>query len=202
MKAPASLVDRPGRTALAVGASVVVSVGAVALVSGTTDADEPGHCTKNVDVHTEPDTTSHVVALCEADTEVQTDATRDGFVELTSLGGWEAQEHVSGNGQPPAPATPDRTATSMPAENDNDDDNDNNDNENADSRTASSGGSSGGSAGDSTDDDGNDSGDESSDDKGTDEENADAESTAGGDTSAGRQTSNLGVLGGLTDLIS
>lgn len=105
MKAPTSLFDRPGRAAAVVGAVVAVSASAaVALVSGTAVADEPGRCTENVNVRAEPDITSRIVALCERGTEVVTGESRDGFVQLTSLGGWAAQEYISVNGQPPAPA--------------------------------------------------------------------------------------------------
>jgi hypothetical protein len=109
MKAPKSLFDRPGRGAATVGAVVAVSATAVvALVSGTATATpaagEPSRCAKNVNVRAEPDPTSRIVALCEQGTEVKVGESRDGFVELTNLGGWAAQEYVSVNGQPPAPA--------------------------------------------------------------------------------------------------
>lgn len=105
MKAPTSLFDRPGRATAVVGAVLAVSAtAAVALVSGTAAADEPGRCTTNVNVRSEPDTGSRIVALCEAGTEVQVGESRAGFVRLTNLGGWAAQEYVSVNGRPPAPA--------------------------------------------------------------------------------------------------
>ena len=108
MKAPKSLFDRPGRAAAAVGAVVAVSAtAAVALVSGTAigaPAEEPGRCTQNVNVRQEPDIGSQIVALCEAGSEVKVGESRAGFVRLTNLGGWAAQEYISVNGQPPAPA--------------------------------------------------------------------------------------------------
>jgi hypothetical protein len=109
MKAPKSLFDRPGRAAATAGAVVAVSATAVvALVSGTATATpaagEPSRCAKNVNVRAEPDPTSRIVALCEQGTEVKVGESRDGFVQLTNLGGWAAQEYVSVNGQPPAPA--------------------------------------------------------------------------------------------------
>jgi hypothetical protein len=109
MKAPKSLFDRPGRATAVVGAVVAVSATAVvALVSGTATATpaagEPSRCVKNVNVRAEPDPNSRIVALCEQGTEVKVGESRDGFVELTNLGGWAAQEYVSVNGQPPAPA--------------------------------------------------------------------------------------------------
>ncbi len=111
MKAPTSLFDRPGRAAAVVGAVVAVSAtAAVALVAGTAAADEPGRCTENVNVRSEPDVASRIVALCEAGTQVKVGEARDGFVQLTNLGGWAAQEYVSVNGRSPAPA--ERNSTS------------------------------------------------------------------------------------------
>jgi hypothetical protein len=115
MKAPTSLFDRPGRAVAVVGAVVAVSAtAAVALVAGTATAtpadDESGRCTKNVNVRAEPDVTSRIVALCEQGTEVQVGESRGGFVQLTNLGGWAAQEYVSVNGQ--APAAAERAGTS------------------------------------------------------------------------------------------
>jgi hypothetical protein len=109
MKAPKSLFDRPGRATAVVGAVVAVSAtAAVALLSGTAtaapDAAQPGKCTKNVNVRAEPDTTSRIVALCEAGTAVQVAESRDGFLRLSNLGGWAAQEYVSVNGRAPASA--------------------------------------------------------------------------------------------------
>jgi hypothetical protein len=115
MKAPTSLFDRPGRATAVVGAVVAVSAtAAVALLSGTAtampDAAQPGKCTKNVNVRSEPDATSRIVALCEAGTAVQVAESRDGFLRLTNLGGWAAQEYVSVNGR--APASAERAANS------------------------------------------------------------------------------------------
>ena len=107
MKAPKSLFDRPGRAAAVVGAVVAVSATtAVALLSGTAtatpNAGQAGKCTKNVNVRSEPDTTSQIVALCEEGTAVQVGEARDGFLRLTNLGGWAAQEYVSVAGRTPA----------------------------------------------------------------------------------------------------
>lgn len=109
MKAPKSLFDRPGRATAVVGAVVAVSAtAAVALLSGTAaatpEAAKPGKCTKNVNVRAEPDTSSRIVALCEEGTAVQVAESRDGFLRLSNLGGWAAQEYVSVNGRAPAPA--------------------------------------------------------------------------------------------------
>jgi hypothetical protein len=107
MKAPKSLFDRPGRATAVVGAVVAVSAtAAVALLAGTAtatpNAAQAGKCTKNVNVRAEPDTTSRIVALCEQGTAVQVAESRDGFLRLTNLGGWAAQEYISVNGRAPA----------------------------------------------------------------------------------------------------
>jgi hypothetical protein len=119
MKAPTSLLDRPGRAAAVVGTVLAVSAGTTMALVATAAADEPGRCVTNVNVREQPDITSRIVALCEAGTEVQVGETRDGFVQLTNLGGWSAQQYVSVAGRPPAepaaPATgsgPDDDATS------------------------------------------------------------------------------------------
>jgi hypothetical protein len=109
MKAPKSLFDRPGRATAVVGAVVAVSAtAAVALLSGTAaatpEAGKSGKCAKNVNVRAEPDASSRIVALCEEGTAVQVGEARDGFLRLTNLGGWAAQEYVSVNGRAPAPA--------------------------------------------------------------------------------------------------
>jgi uncharacterized membrane protein YgcG len=109
MKAPTSLFNRPGRATAVVGAVLAVSAtAAVALLSGTATAtpspEQPGRCTKNVNVRAEPDATSRIVALCEEGTAVKVGEARDGFLRLTNLGGWAAQEYVSVNGRAPAPA--------------------------------------------------------------------------------------------------
>jgi hypothetical protein len=124
MKAPKSLFDRPGRATAVVGAVVAVSAtAAVALLSGTATAtpspEQPGRCTKNVNVRSEPDSTSRIVALCEEGTAVKVGEARDGFLRLTNLGGWAAQEYISVNGRAPAPAA--RTSGSEGHSEDSDD---------------------------------------------------------------------------------
>ncbi|OLT20347.1 hypothetical protein BJF78_35555 [Pseudonocardia sp. CNS-139] len=110
MKAPTSLLNRPGRAAAVVGAVLAISAGATVALVSTASADEPGRCIENVNVRENPDIDSRIVALCEAGTEVQVGETRDGFVHLTDLGGWSAQQYVTVNGRPPAPAAePDGT---------------------------------------------------------------------------------------------
>ncbi|WP_232663646.1 SH3 domain-containing protein [Pseudonocardia sp. TRM90224] len=114
------MIRRPGRPAAAVGAvvavSTVVAVGAatlMALVAGTATAAEPGQCVENVNVREQPRADARIVALCEAGTAVQVGENRDGFVQLTDVGGWAAQEFVRVNGTvPEAPA--DRTTPPPP----------------------------------------------------------------------------------------
>jgi hypothetical protein len=105
MKAPTSLLNRPGRAAAVVGAVLAVSASATVALVATASADEPGRCIKNVNIREKPDVDSRIVALCEAGTQVQVGETRDGFVHLTNLGGWSAQQYVAVNGRTPsAPA--------------------------------------------------------------------------------------------------
>jgi hypothetical protein len=102
MKTPTSLLNRPGRAAAVVGAVLAVSAATTVAFVATASADEPGRCIENVNVREKPDVNSRIVALCEAGTAVQVGETRDGFVQLTNLGGWSAQQYVTVNGRPPA----------------------------------------------------------------------------------------------------
>lgn len=113
MKAPTTLLDRPGRV---VGAVVALSATTMmALVAGTASASEPGRCVENVNVRAEPSTSSRIVALCEAGTEVKVGESRNGFVRLTDLGGWSAQEFVSVNGAEPAAPADTADSSTAPA---------------------------------------------------------------------------------------
>lgn len=97
--------QRPGRAAAVVGAVVAVSATSlIALLGGTAAANEPGKCVENVNVREQPDTTSSIVALCEAGRTVEVGATRDGFVELVDLNGWAAKEFISIGGAEPGAA--------------------------------------------------------------------------------------------------
>jgi len=118
---PRLTIRRHGRKIAAAGA--LVAVGAtttMALVAGTASAaptaTQPGKCIDNVNVRAEPSTTSKIVAVCDTGKAVQVAETRDGFVHLTDLKGWAAQEFVAVNGKTaPAPAerpTPTTTAPS------------------------------------------------------------------------------------------
>ena len=89
------------RTVAVVGA--MVAVGATTLMgiaAGTAAADAPGRCLDNVNVRAEPSMDARIVAVCEAGTAVQTDTVRDGFVQLTNLGGWAVAEYVEVDGVP------------------------------------------------------------------------------------------------------
>ncbi|MGD9529408.1 MAG: hypothetical protein AB7V44_21795 [Pseudonocardia sp.] len=90
----------PARVAAVVGAVAAVGAGTVFVV-GTASAAEPAKCVDNVNVREEPRIDSRVIALCEAGTVVEAGEVRNGFVKLTDLGGWSAQEYVSINGQKP-----------------------------------------------------------------------------------------------------
>lgn len=106
------MMARPGRTAAVVGAVVAVSATTLmGVLAGTASAVAPGRCTENVNVRAEPSTTSRIVALCEAGTAVETGTTRDGFVQITDLGGWAAQEYISVDGAAPATGSPRSSAT-------------------------------------------------------------------------------------------
>jgi hypothetical protein len=90
----------PARVAAVVGAIAAVGAGTVFVV-GTASAAEPAKCVDNVNVREEPRIDSKVIALCEAGTVVEAGEVRNGFVKLTDLGGWSAQEYISINGQKP-----------------------------------------------------------------------------------------------------
>ncbi|MHA6794844.1 SH3 domain-containing protein [Pseudonocardia bannensis] len=99
--------QRPGRAAAVVGG--LVAVGAttmMALAAGTAGAAEPGRCTDNVNVRAEPSPTARIIAVCERGTEVTVGEKRNGFVKLTNLGGWSAEEFVSVDGATPARNAP------------------------------------------------------------------------------------------------
>jgi uncharacterized protein YraI len=99
MKASTSLSYRPGRAAAVVGAMVAVgATGLMALVAGTAAASEPGRCTQNINVRSGPDANAPVVTQCEAGSGVRVGETRQGFVQLTDLGGWASTQYVAADG--------------------------------------------------------------------------------------------------------
>jgi hypothetical protein len=93
-----------GRAAAAVGALVAAGAMTLVVVGGTANAAGTGRCTDNVNVRESPDITSDIVAVCERGQSVQVGRTEDGFVQLTDLDGWAAQEYVSVDGRAPAAA--------------------------------------------------------------------------------------------------
>ena len=103
---PRLTMRRHGRAIAVVGALVAVSATTtMALIAGTAaaapPATQPGKCVDNVNVRADANTTSKIVAVCETGKAVQVAETRNGFVHLTNLKGWAAQEYVSVNGKTP-----------------------------------------------------------------------------------------------------
>jgi hypothetical protein len=96
--------QRPARVAAVVSAIAAVGAGTMIAV-GTASAAEPAKCVENVNVREQPRIDSKVIALCEAGTTVEAGEIRNGFVRLTDLGGWSAQEYISINGQKPVKPT-------------------------------------------------------------------------------------------------
>jgi uncharacterized protein YraI len=95
-----NLRTRPARAVAAVGAVVAAGTTTfMAVTAGTASADEPGHCVQNVNIREEPDTSSRIVALCEAGTEVKLGAERDGWVRIDELGGWASKDYVKADEQ-------------------------------------------------------------------------------------------------------
>ena len=102
-----------GRAAAGVGALVAAGAVTLVVVGGTANAAGAGRCTDNVNVRKDPDITSQIVAVCERGQAVQVGKIRNGFVQLTDLDGWAAQEYVSVDGRAPAaPARPTATPSS------------------------------------------------------------------------------------------
>ncbi|MFC5994211.1 SH3 domain-containing protein [Pseudonocardia hispaniensis] len=88
--------QRPGRAAAVTGGLVAVGAATVmALAVGTASAAEQGRCTDTVNVRAEPSPTARIVAVCERGTEVTVGERRNGFVHLTNLHGWSAEQYVS-----------------------------------------------------------------------------------------------------------
>ena len=106
----------------AVGAVVAVSTtAAMALLAGSASADVPGRCTVNVNVRAEPSLDAKIIALCEAGTQVQVGESKNGFLKLTNLKGWAAQQYVSVNGRRPAAPAADVDTTKKPEPSSDDD---------------------------------------------------------------------------------
>ncbi|MFR9803531.1 SH3 domain-containing protein [Pseudonocardia sp. RS010] len=100
--------QRPGRAAAAVGGVLAVgAAGLMAVLAGTASAATSGTCTDNVNVREEPRADADIVAVCDRGTAVEVGETRNGFVELESLGGWAVQEYVRTDGTAVGTDTPD-----------------------------------------------------------------------------------------------
>lgn len=95
-------VRQMGRAAAAAGALVAAGAAALVAVGGVANAAGTGRCSDNVNVRENPDITSKIVAVCERGQAVKVGKTRSGFVQLTDLGGWAAQEYVLVDGHAPA----------------------------------------------------------------------------------------------------
>jgi uncharacterized protein YraI len=114
--------QRPGRAAAVVGGMVAVGAATMmALLSGTASAATAGTCTDNVNVRSEPSTTSEIVAVCDRGTTVQMGQTQNGFVKLENLDGWASAEYVKANADEGTTSsgtdrrTPSTTTTTKPA---------------------------------------------------------------------------------------
>ncbi|SHJ92971.1 SH3 domain-containing protein [Pseudonocardia thermophila] len=102
LRGTVTFLRRRARTIAVVGA--VVAVGAATLMTvAVAEAAEPGRCVGNVNVRAEPDQDAPVLTVCRRGTPVTVGEIRNGFVELTSLHGWAAQEYVEINGHTPRP---------------------------------------------------------------------------------------------------
>lgn len=105
-----------GRTVALAGA--VVAVGAATLMgmtAGFASAATPGTCTQNVNVRAEPRMDAPIVAVCQAGTDVETGRTQNGFVQLTDLRGWAAEDYVQvGDRSSGTSPTGSRSATATP----------------------------------------------------------------------------------------
>jgi uncharacterized protein YgiM (DUF1202 family) len=108
-------VRQMGRAAAAAGALVAAGAAALVAVGGVANAAGTGRCSDNVNVREKPDITSKIVAVCERGQAVQIGKTRDGFVQLTDLGGWATQEYVLVDGHAPAAPASRSSATSTSA---------------------------------------------------------------------------------------
>jgi hypothetical protein len=97
------VIRRHGRTTAVAGAVLAVSSAALMTVVATANAaPQNGVCADTVNVRHDPDITSRIVAVCDSGKKVTVAETKNGFVHLTDLGGWAAQEFVSVHGHTPA----------------------------------------------------------------------------------------------------
>lgn len=104
--------QRRGRVAAVVGGLVAVGAATVMVLAGTASAAEQGRCTDNVNVRSQPSASASVVTVCKRGTDVTLGERRNGFVQLTNLNGWAAEQYVAGAGSTPATAG---TSSARPA---------------------------------------------------------------------------------------
>ena len=97
--------QRRGRVAAAVGGLVAAGAATVMVLAGTASAAEQGRCTDNVNVRSQPSASASVVTVCRRGTDVTIGERRNGFVQLTNLNGWAAEQYVSGGARSTAPSS-------------------------------------------------------------------------------------------------
>jgi uncharacterized protein YraI len=98
---PVTAIRRHARAVAVAGAVVAVGAATVMTVAVADAAEGSGTCTDNVNVRAEPKPDARIITLCKRGTTVKVGATKNGFVELTSLKGWAAQEYVEVGGHTP-----------------------------------------------------------------------------------------------------
>lgn len=98
---PVTAIRRHARAVAVAGAVVAVGAATVMTVAVADAAEGSGTCTDNVNVRAEPKSDARIITLCKRGTTVKVGATKNGFVELTSLKGWAAQEYVEVGGHTP-----------------------------------------------------------------------------------------------------
>jgi uncharacterized protein YraI len=101
LRGPVTAIRRHARAVAVAGAVVAVGAATVMTVAVAEAAEGSGTCTDNVNVRAEPKSDARIITLCKRGTTVKVGATKNGFVELTSLKGWAAQEYVEVGGHTP-----------------------------------------------------------------------------------------------------
>jgi len=101
LRGPVTAIRRHARAVAVAGAVVAVGAATVMTVAVADAAEGSGTCTDNVNVRAEPKPDARIITLCKRGTTVKVGATKNGFVELTSLKGWAAQEYVEVGGHTP-----------------------------------------------------------------------------------------------------
>jgi uncharacterized protein YraI len=101
LRGPVTAIRRHARALAVAGAVVAVGAATVMTVAVAEAAEGAGTCTDNVNVRAEPKADARIITLCKRGTTVKVGATKNGFVELTSLKGWAAQEYVEVGGHTP-----------------------------------------------------------------------------------------------------